>query len=451
MTDKLKKKKSKLIDKTGRKVKTHRRNRKIQKIFPYKDYRQYVNMEQGKNRTHHGRKIYIWVKVNRRKAGIKVEWKLESPKGANANRPPGKLTPDKRAFLSETQSKTNNKGVVKVTLNLSMYGGDKFRVGVRIAGSKKYKYSGWFSVWRKLYFDIVEMKTKDGSSKYEMPGSVLTRIKKGFEKSFIELQDTGVRHLGAYKDNFDVIENGFKWADKYCSNKGVPQKIHFSVIDHAAPKSGTYGARTKTVEFDANTVKYTSRKKIRPYDFSGHNWLKKAEYETMKSTLFGWRKTWKEFSTGKIKLDGKRGRRKIKVDFSGSDRTPSNKNKVKVKITYLQPGSYGGWGGSNSLHLLICRGEYLDITTSANANNQIIVAGMHEVGHALALVKRSSAWHDSAHKAHCVHKNCTMWFESSPGNEEFHNETISDPGCRTFVREADLSKNALKDRWKFPR
>jgi hypothetical protein len=37
-----------------------------------------------------------------------------------------------------------------------------------------------------------------------------------------------------------------------------------------------------------------------------------------------------------------------------------------------------------------------------------------------------------------------MWFESSPGNERFHNEGTSDPGRRTFLRQKALDKNAMQ-------
>jgi len=435
---------------SGKRARIRRAKYQIDKVFPGRTYRQYVNMTQGVNRTKHGRKITIKARIKPRKTGIRVEWTLDTPDPPQAANRAG-LPPAKRAFLSAVSSVTDAKGIAEVTLTLSTYGGDRFRVGARIKGRMKYKkYSGWFHVWRKLYFDIAEMKTKDGAGKYGLSAAIVNRIKTGYAKGFIELKDTGKRHLGDYKDNFDTVEKGFKWGDKYCANNGVPQKVHFCVIDHASPLLGSYGAKTKWVAEEANTTPFTSTAKIRPYDFAGHNWVVKVEYEDTISVLGVSVKTWKAF-TPKVEMVGTRGKRKFKIDFTGTGLTPSSANKVKFRLTYLQAGSYGGWGGSNCLHLLICKGEYLDLTTEANANNQIVVACMHEVGHAMGLVPSTVAWHDASHSAHCKYNKCTMWFESSPGNEAFHDEATSDPGCRTFVRETELTKNVLQPKWKFPR
>lgn len=424
----------------------------IIKVLPSKNYRQYVNMAQGANPTHHGRNIIITAEVKPKKQGITVYWTLEEPRPPKTSNRAG-LAADKRAKLSSSSSSTEADGIAEVTLTPSVYGGDRFRVGASLlSGKRPKKHSGWFRVYQKLYYDIAEMKTKDGTSKYALPVALQNRIKAGFKKAFIELKDTGKRHLGDYKDNFDTVEKGFQWGDTYCAGNGVPQKVHFCVIDTTAPRSGTSGATTETVEEEADTTPFTSSGKIRPYDFTGHNWLIKAQYETYTSGFFGQlTKEWKDFAPGKVTLVGTRGRRKFKVDFSGSERTPSAGNKVKVRIQYLQPGSYGGWGGSNCLHLLICRGEYEDLMTRAEADRQIIVACLHEVGHAIGLVDASAAWHDAPHRGHCKFNSCTMWHASSPGNEAFHYETTSDPGCRTFVRETELTKGELQSKWKFPR
>lgn len=445
---------SKVRRPSGKRARVRRALRRIDKVFPARKYRQYVNMAQGTNRTKHGRKITIKARVKPRKAGVSVEWIIDTPKAAGRTNRRG-LSPAQRAFLSNVSSTTDDKGVAEVTLTLSSYGGDRFRVGARIKGRMKYKkYSGWFHVWRKLYFDIAEMKTKDGTSKYELPAAVVNRIKAGFKKVFIELKDTGKRHLGDYKDNFDTVEKGFKWGDKYFAKDGVPQKLHFCMIDHCTTRHGKYGAHTRPLEDEANAVQFTSTMSIIPYDFDGHNWLVKAEYEGMVSGLFGPKLGWKEFAAGKVELVGTRGWRKVKVDFGGSGRTPSATNKVKFRVNYLKPWNCSGWGGSNSLHLLICRGFYLDYWSQADADNMMAGTGLHEVGHAMGLVDASEAWHDSAHvnnPNHCKYKKCAMWYENYVGRGLYHDEKTSDPGCQTRVREKELTKSALQTKWKFPR
>jgi len=89
--------------------------------------------------------------------------------------------------------------------------------------------------------------------------------------------------------------------------------------------------------------------------------------------------------------------------------------------------------------------------TVAEADAQIIVACLHEPGHALGLVPESAAWHDAAHSSHCKYNTCTMWYQSTPGNETFHDETTSDPGCRTMLRLQELTPSVMQPKWKFPR
>ncbi len=332
----------------------------------------------------------------------------------------------------------------EIKFYLSGYGGDEFAVAASLVAksSASDPRTGTYVVWRRIFYDILEMKTKDGAGRYELSPAIQARVKAGFGDVFIDLFDTGKRALGDYHDNFDEVEKAFKWADGYCSADGVPLKLHICVVDRAIPFAGPYGAQKKNIEEDVDAAVYTSKRKISAYDFSGHAWLVKKEY--LDGTI------WKPVSA-KITLDGSRGDRKYIVDFTGTPLSPSPTRKIRVRITYMQPGSYGGWGGANSLHLVLCRGTYEDMMSKSDADKQITVACIHEPGHAMGLVNIAATWHDARHSSHCKYRSCTMWFESSPGNERFHNEGTSDPGCRTFLRQKALDKNAMQTSWKFPR
>lgn len=425
--------------------------------------RQYVNLDENTEPTQphpdYGRFIRLKARVICTGSGASpaaqtVYWSYTS---AGTNRA-GLPAAEKEGFDSAggpatTTATTDASGWTQpVKFFLSQYGGDRFDIVASLtpsSGTGGERTVAGYETWRRLFYDIVEMKTKDGVGKYELPNAIQTKVRAGYADVFIDLQDTGKRALGDYRDNFDEVEKAFKWADGYCTADGVPLKLHISVVDQTLPFAGRYGASQKFVEADADAVRFTSSSKIRPYDFSGHTWLVKKEYFDGS--------VWRPLNAD-VTLDGTRGARKFIIDFGTATvanplapLAPSPAKKIKVRITYMEPGSYGGWGGSNSLHLIICRGTYEDLMSSAQADQQIVVACIHEPGHAMGLVQAAQAWHSAAHAAHCTYSDCTMWYASSPGNERFHPETKSDPGCRTFLRQKILDKNAMQTSWKFPR
>jgi hypothetical protein len=418
--------------------------------------RQYVNLNDKTDpaRAHpdYGRFIQLKARVkcvegNQSPASQTVYWSYIAGKKNRA----GLASAEREGFDSgggpNTKSVTTdgNGWTPAVKFWLSAYGGDEFEVAASLtptSGEKPERKTGTYSVWRRIFYDLLEMKTSDGKDKYALPAPIRAKIRAAFEDVFIQLLDTGQRALGDYHDNFDEVEKAFKWADGYCTADGVPLKLHICVVDRAIPFAGPYGAQQQFSEADADAVVFTSSAKISAYDYSGHAWLVKKEY------LDG--TTWKTLPA-KVTLDGSRGDRKYIVDFTGTPLSPSSTKKIRVRITYMQPGSYGGWGGANSLHLVICRGTYEDMMSKSAADKQITVACIHEPGHAMGLVSATAAWHDALHSAHCSYATCTMWYQSSPGNERFHNEGTSDPGCRTFLRQKALDKNAMQPSWKFTR
>lgn len=417
--------------------------------------RQYINLDENTDSTkahpEYGRVVQFKVRVqclegSASPAGQAV-YLTSIPGGKNRA---GLAAADREGLGSAGGSATTsattdaNGWTPAIRFYLSTYGGDEFVIAASLAPASTSSdlRSGTYVVWRRIFYDVLEMKRQDGKGKYELSPAIEAKVKAGFEDVFLELHDLGNRALGDYHDNFDEVEKAFKWADGYCTSGGVPLKLHICVVDRVVPWAGPYGAKQRSREEDADAVVFTSTARIPAYDYSGHTWLVRKEY------LDG--TTWKALPA-QVSLDGTRGDRKFIVDFRGTSLAPSPTTKIKVRITYMLAGSYGGWGGANSLHLVLCRGTYEDMMSKSDADKQIAVASLHEPGHAMGLVSSGAVWHDNAHSAHCKYAGCTMWYESSPGNERFHGESTSDPGCRTFLRQKVLDKNAMQSSWKFPR
>jgi hypothetical protein len=412
-------------------------------------YRQFVNMAQGNNASHFGRQIEITATVDPPTEGVRVHFTLD-PDG-NGDRLAGapdadpnnrrNLPADQKASLTPASDVTDVHGVARTRLTLSTFGGDRFRVGASLtAGNPPSTYSGWFTVWRMLFFDVVEMERPSGGGVYEMKPAILTAVRAGMADVFIQLEDTGVRTRGPHVRNFETPEAGFQWAedDDRTSDVRVPQKLHLAVIDSACPGSGTYGPQPLD-EAEAITTTGVSTFTIFPHDFAGDDsWLLSAQYQDGA--------TWRDFAAGKVRPVGARGTRPVRFDFSGATVAPTAAQPVNVKIRYRKAFRATGWGGSNSLHLLICRGVFEDMMTVETADRRIVGTALHEPGHALGLVPASAAWHDAAHTRHCTTNTCHMWYENTPARVEFH-----PAGCGDTLRGVDLTAAALQPRWRFPR
>jgi hypothetical protein len=345
--------------------------------------------------------------------------------------------------VTKTPSTSDAKGWTDIIeLHCSLYGGDQFDVHVtEDSGYKGGMKAGTYEVWRRMWFEVTEMKTKDGKTKYALPGGVPANVQAALQKVYVELQNTGKRNTGEFVDNFANAEDAFKWADKYCSSDGVPWKVHYAVVHHSATKT------SKTVEVDlssrAGLITYT----FRPYDFDGMSWLVSADWRYKTAGA-----TWTAFSANeKATLQGTNPSCKIKLDFSTSPIDPS-RTPVVVRVEFLEASPANGWGGT-CLHLAICRGTFDEYYSASDVEKTISGTCIHEPGHSLGLVD-GKAWEtaDASHSAHCKFRDCVMWWQGYVGRpHDYHPTSKSDPGCHTFVRGKDMSRGAMQSGWKFPR
>lgn len=427
----------------------------VVQVTPTGDMKWYVN-ETPNQAGHHGREVTIRAEVTPAVAGVRIHFTLVRGSSNNSG-----LTGGHRAALSPASALSNARGVATTTLTLSTYGGDEFRVSASLnagdaPGSSGTAQTGKLVVWKILYFDVVEMyKLGNSGPVYEWKTSIQRRVigstTRAFKNAFVDLHDTGRRHRGRHVANFARPEDGYIWADGHTSNTGVPLKIHFCIVDRAFPSSGTDGPSDTAYSENfpnGSADPLSSVGLILVHEFNGVQPIVRAEYQH--------RGTWIALAAGKVRMAPGRGRRQFEVDFTGAAHTPTAASPVPVRITYKKPRSVGGWGGSNSLHLLICRGHYEDESTAqfltGTPDQQIVVTCIHEPGHALGLVNSSEPNHDGSHSLHCTQNACAMWWQTTPGNERFHDAgTAHAACCRTYIRKADLSRSVMQSKWNFPR
>lgn len=408
-----------------------------------RDLRWYVNMDADES-AHHGREVAILARIATATPGVEVHWVLD-PHADNRSG----LQADQRASLTPEVSLTDDDGWARTTLNLSTYGGDKYRVSASLSpgtrpGTTGAMESGWLEVWRKAYYNVLQMRKPDGSGYWQMAAGTMGRVVPAMEKVFVELKSLGAAiNVDDTEENFDSATEGYDWADDHTTMTGVPWKINYVVIGHACQRL------EQEVEPDppVNTMTATVGPSFRPYDFNGTDPLVSAKYRPAAGG------SWRDFPAGKVSLTGSNPNRRWRVDFTDTGVDPTA-TPQRVKIEYLEADPAAGWGGS-SLHLLICRGTFDEYYSAANLPQVMAGTSIHEPGHSLGLVM-GLGWEtaDDAHSSHCKVRACVMWWQNYLARpHDFHGPPpdTNDPGCHTYMRGLDMSRSAMKPRWGFPR
>ncbi|NQU76001.1 MAG: hypothetical protein HQ546_06805 [Planctomycetes bacterium] len=404
------------------------------------DQKWYVNMDED-DTAHNGRMVTITATISPVRSGINVYFTVVP----GADNRIG-LAADDQGSLSHDRSATNDEGKARTRLRLTTYGGDEFRVSASLQedaelGADGTESSGNIVVWRRMYYEIAEMR-KPTAGQFEMAAATVTMVRNAYANVFVEMSETGTRDVGDHHANFNTHDDGYTWADGFCSSDGVPFKIHYVIVDHLCPTS-----RREEVpaSFDCAAVVNTPNNPyFRPFDFDGAEWLISAQYRNAEGSFV-------DFPAGKVTRTIASGYTKLRVDFTAVGVTPTAESPVPVNIRYYKAPGYNGWGGAN-LHLVICRGSMEEAYEAGQIETIMAGTSVHEPGHSLGLVYGSLAWKSAAHSNHCNYRDCVMWYQGYSGRpRDFHDETVSDPGCRTFLRGKDMTRSAMGSTWQFPR
>ena len=426
---------------------------KVVKVMPSGNttLRQYVNLDQDESKRH-GRELTISAEITPKIKGIRVYFQLRYW-DKNRKIPPADTE------LKPYSALTDDNGIAKTKITFGTCGGDNFRVAARLDPNEEpMVFSAWLEVWRKMYYEITEMKKPTGGSFVMEPG-VMGIVEGSYKKVFVELVNLGKNVLNKdnkYVDNFDNGDGTDEWADKYCSNQGVPWKIHYAVVANADEKIEeeivfkeitVRSGKLKVQNSDGTWRDYW----IKPWQFHGEDWLLKALYR--EKGAGSWDND-KKFAAGSVTLtDTGRsdGWRRINVAFPAAVDPTTKTQEVRLKLR--RRGGINGWGGT-SLHLVICRNTFDGAYPGAKLKPAMAGTSIHEPAHSLGLVYGGQPWEiaDADHSRHCKYMDCVMWWQGYEGRpHDFHPPTKSDPGCNTFLREKDMSRAAMTPKWKFPR
>jgi hypothetical protein len=324
-------------------------------------------------------------------------------------------------------------------LTLSTYGGDRFRVKVRLQrGGAVVGRTGWFHVWRRLFYEISEMREVD------MPDAVIRNVRRSMAAVNIQLDRAAENHTGRSVE-FMNSRDAWRWVAETCTTARVPLKVHYGIVQYAGDR--VPGRKLCTV----NRMQMTLDGAFRPFDFNGTNWLVRARYRAR-----GGSGEWHRFPDGNVTLTGTNPSRRIRVSFAGTGVDPSRTPQT-VDISFRIFDPVNGWGSRESLHVIISKSvlnEYYAEATAAATRNAVVRAmsgtSTHEPAHSMGLVYGLS-WEiaDAAHDAHCEERACVMWWQGYSGRPlAFH---TANPGCARFLKAKDLTAGTMRNVWNFTR
>lgn len=281
----------------------------------------------------------------------------------------------------------------EMALHLSVYGGDKFKMGATLASSHTGGLTaGDYIVWRKLWYEVDTMKKRGGG--------LLTmdhaKLPDAYTPCFIELDKQGTDNEPANKWNLQTPELG-AFASDYFGADRSPFQSHEVGIDHQADKADG----VLNVEITAAVFSHGSTDSYYVYD-GGDSWLKTAEYDD--GTGF------KPLDKAKVSLVGASAvYKKIQVDLSAGPVAPTAAKPVKIKLAFTKSKEWSG-DGANSPHAIVAMGYWYDTETEAEAKRRTAGTMAHELGHLLGMVPAAQSTHvDTGTGQHCNDSACVMF------------------------------------------
>lgn len=293
-----------------------------------------------------------------------------------------------------TTSSTDAAGWTPVVeFHLSIYGGDKFEVRATEAadGTGGLK-TGTYVVWRKLWYEIDTMKSRDGGL-LTMDHAGLPAL---YSPAYIELAQQGTDNE---PDNTWNIQTSdlHTFANAYFGAAKSPFQSHEVGIDHQADKQNA----SLTIAMTAATYTHGSTDSFYVYE-GGDTWLTKAEYDDGSGA--------KTLAKSKVTLTGaNKVYKAIQVDLSAGPVTPTAAKPVSVTLEYVKSKEWSGDGASKP-HAIVAMGYWYDTETATEAKKRTQGTMAHELGHLLGMVPTSSSTHvDTGTGHHCTDIACVMY------------------------------------------
>ncbi len=367
------------------------------------DRKQYVNLPAAWDPAANGKRVELVGHIEPRKPGKTVTFRLV-PNPDNE--------PDTTAStLASATATTDAQGVARVRLDLSHYGGSRWKVEGRTASQAQAAVTGELTVWRKVFYQVTDMASSPAPESLSLaaPGDMIPALRGAFDPVFIELAASTKAHdTTAYRAHLTAaqrtaLENSLRATAR---DDRSPFKMNIVMCDTAdivAETTWTSNATTATVQLPNYVERWPHEPMVirAQYQAAGGAWrdltnVQVVAHPTQAQWVF------------------------IRGDIPGF--TPGSTVPVVIHYRYKR-GNAGGWGGTTGT-LFMCIGRDRRADASKPTGAELQQALTHEIGHALGLVPPGAAWHDPDPRdagyslRHCKYNDtatppeprCVMWF-----------------------------------------
>lgn len=401
-------------------------------ITPSEDRKQFVNLDPHGDHPEYGRVVRVEVQLDPPAAGTPIHWAFEGESQFKSELPPDGVAGFGYALSETVITNTDSRGIAAVDFNLSICGGDFFRVTAGRQAGRTEVGSGTLTVWRKLWYEVDSMKKsalQGGHFSLQHQSAVHAQ----FARVFIDASRYGRDN---HFDNQPVVDAQALMAglgQEYFSAGKAPHQAHLLAIDHFAEK------KRVEIQYEADKTVYCTPATGPFYGYGGgKSWLVKALYQEIGGAA-------KHLDNGLVSLKGVDGdyARQIQVDFSTTTIRPTPQRKVIVAFQMWH--SLERWGGATGFHAYVAMGAVDDFGTellgASGVEKQVLTTVVHELAHLFGMVPRDSPSYvlTGPGQNHCSDTRCLMYMsehKDSTGRFCTH--------CIKVFRKTDLSRYVHK-------
>lgn len=375
--------------------------------------KQYVNLPAAWDPAVNGKRVTLVGHIEPRKPGKTVTFRLVPHPDNEPDTTP--------STLLDTQAITDANGVASVRIDLSVYGGSRWKVEGRTQSQRNPATSGEITVWRKVFYQVTDMASSPPPESLSLaaPTDMIPALRGAFDPVFIELapstkaHDTTPYQAHLTQAQRNALENTLRSTAR---DDRSPFKMNIVMCDTAdivAEATWTSNATTAIVQLPTYVARWPHEPMVirARYQNATGAWHDLANVQVIAHpTDPQW-----VFIRGEI------------PGFVSGSTVP-----VEIHYRYKR-GNAGGWGGTTGT-LFMCIGRQRRANASQPTGAQLQQALTHEIGHALGLVPVGAPWHDPDPRdagyslRHCKYQSaatppeprCVMWFMLGGSGARLH-------------------------------